>query len=81
MLEKVANFGLWPNMALYLMSVYHLEMTTASDILFYCSAGSNFIPVIGAIIADSYVGRYNMIGFGSVVSLLVKLHDASNLFF
>lgn len=70
MLEKVASFGLTPNMTLYLMGQYHMEMTTASNILFYWSAATNFLPILGAIIADSYVGRFHMIGFGSVVSLL-----------
>lgn len=70
MLEKVASFGLTPNMTLYLMRQYHMEMTAASNVLFYWSATTNFLPILGAIIADSYVGRFHMIGFGSVVSLL-----------
>lgn len=71
MLEKVANYGLSPNMTLYLMNQYHMEMTTTSNILFYWSAANNFTPVLGAIVADSYVGRFHMIGFGSVINLLV----------
>ncbi|KAL3500558.1 hypothetical protein ACH5RR_039651 [Cinchona calisaya] len=70
MLERVANYGLSPNMTLYLMNQYHMEMTTTSNILFYWSAANNFTPVLGAIVADSYVGRFHMIGFGSVVNFL-----------
>ena len=73
MLERVASFGLTPNMTLYLMRQYHMEMTAASNVLFYWSAATNFLPILGAIIADSYVGRFHMIGFGSVVSLLVNI--------
>lgn len=69
---NAANFGLWPNMTLYLVRKYNMRMTTASNILFYESAATNFMPVIAAIIADSYVGRFNMIGFASVVCILVK---------
>lgn len=70
MLEKIASFGVTPNMTLYLMGQYHMEMTAASTLLFYWSAASSFMPVIGAILADSYVGRFYMIGFGSVLSFL-----------
>ncbi|KAL3498460.1 hypothetical protein ACH5RR_041192 [Cinchona calisaya] len=56
-------------MTLYLMSQYHVEMPTASNMLFYWSAANNFTPVLGAIVADSYVGRFYMSGFGSLVSL------------
>lgn len=72
MLEKVASYGLIPNMTLYLKKQYGLGMTTTSNILFYWIAAINFTPVVGAILADSYIGRYNMIGFGSVVSVLVR---------
>ncbi|KAL3500561.1 hypothetical protein ACH5RR_039654 [Cinchona calisaya] len=70
MLERVASSGLTPNMTLYLMRQYHMEMANASKILFYWSAATNFMPILGSIIADSYVGRFHMIGFGSVVNLL-----------
>ncbi|KAL3500559.1 hypothetical protein ACH5RR_039652 [Cinchona calisaya] len=70
MLEKVVNYGIMPNMTLYLMNQYHMEMTTTSNIIFYWSAAVNFTPVLGAIFADSYVGRFRMMGFGCVVNLL-----------
>ncbi|KAA8521813.1 hypothetical protein F0562_012486 [Nyssa sinensis] len=68
--ERVASYGLMPNMILYLMRVYHMKMVTASNILFLWSAATNFMPVLCAFLADSSVGRFQMISFGSVVSLL-----------
>ncbi|XP_052211066.1 protein NRT1/ PTR FAMILY 1.2 isoform X2 [Diospyros lotus] len=68
--EKVASYGLAPNMILYLMNEYHMDMATGSNLLFFWSAATNFLPVLGAVIADSSVGRFRMIGFGSIVSLL-----------
>ncbi|KAF2304446.1 hypothetical protein GH714_031563 [Hevea brasiliensis] len=68
--EKVASFGLLPNMILYLTREYRLEAATGANILFFWSAATNLMPIIGAFLADSYVGRFPMIGFGSVVSLL-----------
>jgi peptide/histidine transporter 3/4 len=70
--ERVASIGLMPNMILYLTRVYGMQIATAANVLFLWSAASNFMPILGAFLADSYVGRYRMIGFGSIVSLLVN---------
>ncbi|KAG8381856.1 hypothetical protein BUALT_Bualt05G0016200 [Buddleja alternifolia] len=69
-LEKMATFGLMPNMTIYLMKEFHMEMSTASNVLFFWSAATNFMPLVGAIIADSYLGRFYTIGFGSVICLM-----------
>lgn len=70
--EKMATYGLMPNMILYLMKQYHMEMTTASNIMFFWSGATNFMPVLGAIISDSFLGRFRTIGFGSIVCLMVN---------
>lgn len=69
--ERLANFGLQPNMVLYLTQEYGLRAATAANVQFLWSAASDFLPIIGAFLADSYVGRYPMIGFGCIVCLLV----------
>lgn len=69
--ERLASLGLMPNMILYLTKVYGMQTAEASNFLLLWSAATNFIPLIGAFLADSYVGRYPMIGFGSIASLLV----------
>lgn len=68
----MATFGLSPNMTLYLINEYHMQMTTAANVLFMWSAATNFMPLIGAVVADSYLGRFHTIGFGSIVCLMVK---------
>ncbi|KAL3498462.1 hypothetical protein ACH5RR_041194 [Cinchona calisaya] len=65
----VSTYGLPANMILYLMRVYHLDMAVASNILFMWSAAIHFMPLVGAILADSFVGRFWMIGLGSIVNL------------
>ncbi|KAJ4830763.1 hypothetical protein Tsubulata_020799, partial [Turnera subulata] len=40
-------------------------------VIYLWSAASYFTPLLGAFLADSYVGRYRMIVFGSICSLLV----------
>ncbi|KAL3498473.1 hypothetical protein ACH5RR_041205 [Cinchona calisaya] len=66
----VSTYGLPPNMVLYLMRVYHLDMVSATNIIFMWTAAINFMPLLGAIIADSFVGRFQIIGLGSVVNLV-----------
>ncbi|BAT78332.1 hypothetical protein LR48_Vigan561s002600 [Vigna angularis] len=68
--ERLASLGLMPNMILYLTRQYGMQTAGATNFLLLWSAVSNLTPFIGAVLADSYVGRYSMIAFGSVASLL-----------
>ncbi|KAH0705161.1 hypothetical protein KY290_009856 [Solanum tuberosum] len=69
-LTNAATSALTPNMILYLMNEYHMDMTTGSNIIYMWSAVTNIAPVVGAFMADSFVGRFQMIGLGSVVTLV-----------
>ncbi|KAL7619116.1 hypothetical protein Lser_V15G01863 [Lactuca serriola] len=68
--EKVASYGLTPNMIFYLMEVYHMEAVTGTSILSVWSALSNGLSIFGAFMADSYLGRFRVIAIGSLTSLL-----------
>ncbi|XP_061367390.1 protein NRT1/ PTR FAMILY 1.2-like [Gastrolobium bilobum] len=68
--EKLASLGLMPNMILYLTREYGMQTAGATNLLLLWSAATNFTPLIGAFLADSYFGRYSMIAFGSIASLL-----------
>ncbi|KAK1360176.1 Proton-dependent oligopeptide transporter [Heracleum sosnowskyi] len=68
--ERLASFGLTPNMIQYLIQDYHVSLTKGQNIIFYWNAATNFLPLIGAFVADSYLGRFLTIVFGSVFSLL-----------
>ncbi|KAF8036284.1 hypothetical protein BT93_C2109 [Corymbia citriodora subsp. variegata] len=69
-LEKVAGYGLLPNMIFYLLYKYHFNAASAANVLFLWSAISNFMPVLGAFLSDSCFGRFRVIGAASVISLL-----------
>ncbi|XP_058777179.1 protein NRT1/ PTR FAMILY 1.2-like [Vicia villosa] len=62
--------SLGPNMITYLMGSYRLHLGTATQILLLSSAANNFTPVVGAFIADSYLGRFLGVGLGSALSFL-----------
>ncbi|XVF29800.1 hypothetical protein REPUB_Repub16aG0002400 [Reevesia pubescens] len=68
--EKVAGFGLLANMILYLINEYHMSSATGANVLFLWSAISNFMPILGAFLSDSFLGRFRVIALGTVFSLL-----------
>ncbi|XP_057526614.1 protein NRT1/ PTR FAMILY 1.2-like [Amaranthus tricolor] len=68
--EKVASYGLTPNMILYLMKDYKMSLAKGQNLLFLWSAATNFLPIIGAFLADSYLGRFLTIGLGSIITFL-----------
>ncbi|KAL9417693.1 hypothetical protein AB3S75_040642 [Citrus x aurantiifolia] len=68
--ESMASTGFMPNMILYLCREYNMKITEGTNVLFFWSAASSFLPILGAFLADSYVGRYLMIGFGCITCLL-----------
>ncbi|KAJ8555468.1 hypothetical protein K7X08_012964 [Anisodus acutangulus] len=68
-LEKVASYGLQPNMVIYLMEVYNLEAVTATSILSMWSALSHGLALFGAFVSDSFLGRFSVVAIGSISSL------------
>ncbi|KZV51141.1 hypothetical protein F511_06205 [Dorcoceras hygrometricum] len=69
-LEKMATFGLSPNMTVYLMGKYHMGMATASNVLFLWSSATNFMPIVWAVVSDSFLGQFYTIGFGQIICFL-----------
>ncbi|KAK9666103.1 hypothetical protein RND81_14G160700 [Saponaria officinalis] len=67
--EKVASYGLMPNMIIYLMSDYKMNVGNAQNLLYFWTAALNFLPILGAFLADSFAGRFLTIGIGSIISL------------
>lgn len=72
-LARMASIGILPNMIVYLMGTYKIPLGKATQILILSSAATNFMPVVGAFVADSYLGRFLVVGLGSTVSFLVYI--------
>lgn len=70
-LARVASLGLLPNMILYLMGSYNLHLSKATHILLLSVATTNLMPLFGAFIADSHLGRFLAVGLGSIITFLV----------
>ncbi|CAL0323218.1 unnamed protein product [Lupinus luteus] len=69
-LEKVASYGIMPNMILYLKNDYNMAIVNASNLLYTWSAMSNILSIFGAFLSDAYLGRFLVILIGSISSLL-----------
>ncbi|KAL1199446.1 Protein NRT1/ PTR FAMILY 1.1 [Cardamine amara subsp. amara] len=68
--EKVASYGLLQNMILYLMSDYRLGLVKGQTVLFMWVAATNFMPLVGAFLSDSYLGRFLTIAIASLSGFL-----------
>ncbi|GKV27091.1 hypothetical protein SLEP1_g36300 [Rubroshorea leprosula] len=67
--EKVASYGLIANIIFYLRKDYHMSVAKAANVIFFWNAAISFMPLLGAFLSDSYLGRFLTIGFGSMASL------------
>ncbi|WMV28664.1 hypothetical protein MTR67_022049 [Solanum verrucosum] len=68
--ERVASYGLQFNMLIYLMTYYNMSAATGTTILGLWGALSSGLALVGAIIADSYWGRFRAVAFGSISTLI-----------
>ncbi|MFS7909060.1 putative proton-dependent oligopeptide transporter family, MFS transporter superfamily [Helianthus anomalus] len=73
--EKVASGGLMSNMMFYLMEVYHMEAVTGTSVIYMWAALSTGLSIFGAFVSDSYLGRFRVIAFGSLSSLLLRFFN------
>jgi len=82
-MERLATYGLTANFMVYLMREFQMDQVVAANILNIWSAASNFATIIGAFVADNYLGKFRTIALGSFASLAVLffLHPHSTIYF
>uniref|UniRef100_A0A5B7BHD1 Nitrate transporter 1.7 n=1 Tax=Davidia involucrata TaxID=16924 RepID=A0A5B7BHD1_DAVIN len=68
--ERLATIGLLANFMIFLLTQFHMDQASASNVLNIWSGITNFAPLLGAFISDAYVGRFRTIAFASFASLL-----------
>lgn len=68
--ERLATVGLLANFMVYLLNKFHMDQVRANNVLNIWSGATNFAPLVGAYISDSYAGRFRTIAFSSFFSLL-----------
>ncbi|XAR48309.1 hypothetical protein NMG60_11031080 [Bertholletia excelsa] len=65
--DKFASSGSHANLIMYLTQQLNLPMVKASNILTNFGGTASFTPLIGALIADSFAGRFWTITVGSLI--------------
>ncbi|GLJ43897.1 hypothetical protein SUGI_0915030 [Cryptomeria japonica] len=60
--------GLAANMIVYLITKFNIKSIEATHIINISSGGNDLSPLIGAFLADAYLGRYWAISIGSFLS-------------
>ncbi|XP_049403392.1 protein NRT1/ PTR FAMILY 1.2-like [Solanum stenotomum] len=68
--ERVASYGLQANLIIYLMKYYNMTAAAGTSILGIWTALSNGLAIVGAIISDSYCGRFKAVVIGSISTLI-----------
>lgn len=70
-LAALATNGPRPNLIIYLMKEYHMEMAKGSNMVFFWTAATYFTPFLAAILADTFTGRFWMSGSGIIIAFMV----------
>ncbi|XP_055810256.1 protein NRT1/ PTR FAMILY 1.2-like [Solanum dulcamara] len=68
--ERLASYGSQTNMIIYLMTYYNMSAATGTSILGIWNALSSGLAIVGAIIADSYCGRFRAVAYGSIFTFI-----------
>ena len=70
--DRFANTGFHANMITYLTQELNLPLVKAANTLTNFNGAANFAPLFGALISDSFAGRFLTIMAGSIIYELVK---------
>ncbi|KAH1130516.1 hypothetical protein J1N35_001894 [Gossypium stocksii] len=66
----LAGTGWTANLIIYLIQQFNLNAINAAQVSNIVNGGSSLFPIVGAIIADSFLGCFSVISFFSSISLL-----------
>lgn len=69
--------GFNANLITYLTQELHLPLVQATNTLTVFKGTSDFTPIIGGLIADSFAGRFWTITVGTIIYELVKFKTIS----
>ncbi|CAJ1949048.1 unnamed protein product [Sphenostylis stenocarpa] len=72
--ERIATMGMMANFMVYLLQFFNLGQVSAANVLGVWIGISNFVPIIGACVADAYLGKFKTIAissFGTLVGMVI----------
>lgn len=79
--ERLAYYGMSTNLVNYFIERMHQGNATAAKNVNNWSGTCYIMPLLGAFLADAYLGRYWVIAIFSMIYVIVSLLHFSNLFF
>nr|ALE20037.1 NRT1/PTR family protein 2.2 [Catharanthus roseus] len=68
--ERLASSGILANFFIFLITQFHLDQVSASNVINIWSGFSNFLPLLGALIGDAYAGRFLTLSVATIVEVL-----------
>jgi peptide/histidine transporter 3/4 len=71
-LESMAFNGIATNLVVYIRSVLHGGIASSASTVSLWFGTSFFVPILGAAIADTYLGNYKTILISLIMYLLVR---------
>ncbi|KAF4393456.1 hypothetical protein F8388_023260 [Cannabis sativa] len=67
--DRFAFYGLAGNLIMYLTNILRQPMATAAKNVNFWVGVSSLFPILGALLADSFLGRFHTILFSSIIYL------------
>eukprot|EP00253_Pinus_taeda_P034271 PITA_34271 len=71
--EYLVTLGFSPNFIVYFTKEFHMPYVTAIYVITLLLGMMNFTPILGALISDSYLGKYWTIALGSIATSIVAI--------
>ncbi|KAL5544350.1 hypothetical protein UlMin_008134 [Ulmus minor] len=71
--EELGSFGISTNLLVYLTTVFNMKSISATTLVNVFIGTTDFATLPGAILCDTFFGRYKTLGFASVASFMGML--------
>ncbi|KAJ3688516.1 hypothetical protein LUZ61_017680 [Rhynchospora tenuis] len=68
--SKIAIYGVTANLTIYMSDYFNMSLLTANNVSNIFNGFYNFSPLVGAFLADSYLGQFRTIIYSSFVNFL-----------